>query len=61
MLGTERIPKTGWRRGWDSDHLRPVNLRKLLILRSGRTDKTGTNPELRYTAGTRHGEIQLDR
>ncbi len=47
--------------GWDSDHLRPVSLRKLLILRSGRTDKTGANSELRYTAGTRCGEIQLDR
>jgi hypothetical protein len=59
MLGTERKPMTGWRRGWDSYCLPTLISRKLLILHYERTAKSHTKAEPRYMAGTRHASIGL--
>lgn len=51
----EFLPNVGlleWRRGWDSDRLRPFTPRKLFILIFGRIAKSGTEGKLRYTPGT---------
>lgn len=55
-----------WRRGWDSDHLLPLNPRKLFILHSGKSDKTGPSAEVRYpkaaeTRVPRLGSCQPER
>ena len=47
-----------WRRGWDSNPLHVLNPRKLFILRSDKTDKSGTSAEVRYTADTRRAEVR---
>jgi len=42
-----------WRRGWDSNPVRLLIIRNLLISRKGRNVKIGQHATLRYTAGTR--------
>lgn len=41
-----------WRRGWDSNPAAPLNLRKLLILRSATFATTATTARVGYTLGT---------
>jgi len=47
MIGTERKPQTGWRRGWDSNPERILITGKLLISHDGKTvenGRSGTTP-----------------
>jgi hypothetical protein len=45
------------RGGLDSNPLHAFNPRKLFILRSDKTDKTGTSAEVIYPADTRTAEV----
>ena len=53
-FGAARTAKgENWRRGWESNRVRPLKRRKSFILRNARNAKNAQFAELGYAAGTR--------